>query len=309
MNKVVTIIGCFGYIGATLTQKLLRRGYEVRGIDNFLYKQQKETAFLLDYPGFKFRNTDGNQIDNYKDFLKGSDAVFPLSAIVGAPACDKAPELAQITNEDSIKALVEYLPSQTHILFPNSNSAFGSSSEVVTEESPFNPLSHYAVTKCNAENAVLTHEKSSVLRLATVFGLSPRQRMDLMVNDFCARLNYHKKLDVFDPQFYRNFVHVKDVARAFIHCLESEAFGVYNVGVANLTKLDLAQYIALKAGLPPEVVTVGDGKDPDQRNCIISSDKLKKTGFEYKYDLGSVSNILAYCRLFSYADLRRMSNV
>ena len=179
----VLITGGAGYLGSVLVGRLLEKKYKVTVIDNLTYKQQSLTSYCYN-KDFTFIKGDVRNIlrlVNLKDF----DVIIPLAAIVGMPACDTNPELATEINLEQIIEIVNKTSKNQQLIIPNTNSQYGSSESIITEDSPFKPLSHYAKTKCHAEKAVLESKRSGVaLRLATVFGLSPRMRLDLLVNDF-----------------------------------------------------------------------------------------------------------------------------
>jgi nucleoside-diphosphate-sugar epimerase len=216
------------------------------------------------------------------------------------PACKKDPELTVAVNYQQIKNIVEIIQPSQKLLVPNTNSQYGSSETIITEESPFNPLSLYAKTKCDAENRVLELGNGISLRLATVFGVSYRQRMDLLVNDFVYRAFTDEFLVLFESHFLRNYVHVRDVAKAFVHLIENYDQcnnNAFNVGLtsANMSKLQLAQKI--KEYVPNLVIIEEQFKeDFDKRNYVVSNEKLEKTGWscDYSLDAGIQELLLAY---------------
>jgi nucleoside-diphosphate-sugar epimerase len=218
-----------------------------------------------------------------------ADIIIPLAAIVGAPACDANKELATAINFTQIKNIVDILTDDQKILMPNTNSQYGSSSEVITEDSPFNPLSHYAVTKCNAEDYIMKNTHGICLRLATVFGASPRMRTDLLVNDFVYKAMTDGVLVLFQSKFKRNYIHVRDIAQTFLYCIENYEHikgEVFNVGLstANLNKLELATEI--KKQFNSLVIIENEfSTDFDNRNYIVSNDKLESTGWSPKFSI------------------------
>ena len=179
----VLITGGAGYLGSTLTEVLLDKGYRVDVLDNLMY-EQTSLLHLCSHENFRFMNVDVTNFKFLKTIVSTYDVVIPLAAIVGGPACDKNKDLATKVNFEQIKCIVDNLEDNQKLIMPNTNSQYGSSKEVITEDSPFNPLSHYAVTKCDAENYILKNKSGVCLRLATVFGASARMRTDLLVNDF-----------------------------------------------------------------------------------------------------------------------------
>ena len=246
MQKVL-ITGGAGYLGSTLTEVLLSKGYKVTVLDNLVYKQLSLTSFCHN-KNFELIVGDVRDSQLLSDLVEKNDIIVPLAAIVGMPACKKDPELTVAVNYEQIVDIVNFMWKDQKLLVPNTNSQYGSSETIITEESPFNPLSLYAQTKCDAEKAVLDSGNGISLRLATVFGVSYRQRMDLLVNDFVYRAFTDEFLVLFESHFLRNYVHVRDVAKAFVHLIENYKNlnnNAYNVGLtsANMSKLQLAQKI------------------------------------------------------------------
>jgi len=289
----ILVTGGAGYIGSILVPKLLEKGHEVTVIDNFMYNQ----ASLLDCCHNKKLTIIRGDVRDKKliaEHLKNVDAIFPLAAIVGAPACDKNPTAAWSTNYDAVKMILDLRKKDQPIIFPTTNSGYGIGQKDVycTEETPLNPISLYARSKVEIEKLILKYGNAITLRLATVFGISPRMRIDLLVNDFVYRALLDRSLTLFEAHFKRNYIYIGDVARAFIHCLENfdrmenEA---YNVGLssANLSKLELCEEI--KKRFPKFWFTeykVKDWiKDTDQRNYIVSNAKIEATGFKAKTSL------------------------
>lgn len=314
-NGRVIVTGCAGYIGSILCQQLINDGFEVLGVDCFVYNNQSSIMHLLGDKKFNFVLHDVRDVEGMKPFLQQADAIIPLAAIVGAPACDKAPNMATQVNSRSVRKLLKELSPHQRIVYPNTNSGYGQTdgTSYVTESSPLQPVSLYGATKVEAENAILDHPAGTSLRLATVFGPSPRMRFDLLVNDFTRRLCIDQRLEVFDPHYKRNFVHNRDVARVFVRMLcDHRMTGVYNVGLpdANLSKLELAYLIAGTLGMyPPGVVSVGEGEDPDQRNYLVSSDKLLATGFEFQYTLPQgIMDVAGMLSIMNPAEIGRMTN-
>jgi nucleoside-diphosphate-sugar epimerase len=299
MTKKVLITGGAGYLGSTLAKVLLNEGYKVTVIDNLMYKQIS-LLHLCSNNKFNFIEQDVTDFDLLKDTIKNYDIIIPLAAIVGGPACERNKELATKVNFEHIKCIVDNLKDNQKLIMPNTNSQYGSSTEIITEESPFNPLSHYAVTKCNAEDYILNNRNGICLRLATLFGPSSRMRTDLLVNDFVHKTIVDGYLILFQSHFKRNYIHVMDVANTFLFCIENyEKMNndVYNVGLsdANLSKMELAQKI--KEYFPQLVIKEDDYKsDFDNRNYIVSNEKLESFGWKptYSIDDGILELMSAY---------------
>jgi nucleoside-diphosphate-sugar epimerase len=295
----VLITGGAGYLGSTLTEVLLSKGYQVTVLDSLVYKQLSLTSFCHN-KNFKLVVGDVRDYQLLSDLVEANDIIIPLAAIVGMPACKKDPDLTVAINYQQIDDIIAYMRSSQKLLVPNTNSQYGSSDTIITEESPFNPLSLYAQTKCDAEKAVLDSGNGISLRLATVFGVSYRQRMDLLVNDFTYRAFTDEFLVLFESHFLRNYVHVRDVAKAFVHLIENYQTcnnNSFNVGLtsANMSKLQLAQKI--KEYVPNLVIIEEQFKeDFDKRNYIVSNEKLEKTGWfcDYSLDAGIQELLSAY---------------
>ena len=299
MKNKVLITGGAGYLGSVLTDLLLTHDYKVTVLDNIMYKQTS-LLHLCNEKNFTFIKGDVTDKDILQILTKEHDIIIPLAAIVGAPACDANQELATAINFTQVKNIVDVLRDDQKLLMPNTNSQYGSSDKVITEESPFNPLSHYAVTKCDAENYIMKNKNGVCLRLATVFGASPRMRTDLLVNDFTYRAFTDGVLVLFQSHFKRNYIHVKDIAFTFLFCIENydKLRGeVFNVGLsdANLNKLELAETI--KKHIPSLVIIENDfDSDFDNRNYIVSNEKLESYGWKphYSIDNGIEELLKAY---------------
>jgi nucleoside-diphosphate-sugar epimerase len=284
----VLITGGAGYLGSNLTRHLLEAGYTVTVLDNLMY-DQVTLLHLFSNPKFQFELGDVRDKKLLQELVGLNDVIIPLAAIVGMPACKANPELTVAVNYQQVADIVEVLRDDQKLILPNTNSQYGSSDSIITEESPFNPLSLYAKTKCDAENTMLANGNGVSLRLATVFGVSPRMRTDLLVNDFVYKSVVDGYLVLFEAHFKRNYIHVQDIARTFQFIIENydKCKGhAFNVGLstANLSKLELAEKI--KSHIPSLVIKQDDFKeDFDKRNYIVSNEKLESLGWKPIYDL------------------------
>ena len=286
--KRVLITGGAGYLGSTIAEHLLTQGYSVTVFDNLLYKQLS-LLHLFKRQQFKFVLGDVRDTDKLLDLVREHDVIIPLAAIVGMPACKANPQLAIDVNYKHIDNIVKILRDDQKLILPNTNSQYGSSDEIITEDSPFKPLSLYAETKCNAENSVLSNGNGVVLRLATVFGVSPRMRQDLLVNDFTYKSVTDGYLVLFEAHFKRNYIHVQDIALTFEFMIDNydrckgQAFNV-GLSTTNLSKLELA--LKIKEYVPNLVIKQDEFKeDFDKRNYIVSNEKLESLGWSPSYDL------------------------
>jgi nucleoside-diphosphate-sugar epimerase len=276
----ITITGGAGYLGSVLTDLFLKEGHEVVVLDNLYYNQTSLIQFTH-HKNFEFVFGDVRDRQTLVDVLKDTDVVIPLAALVGFPACEREPELAKQLNYEHIRVVCELIGDKTKIIYPNTNSGYGIGTDgVCTEESPLNPISLYGkVLKVGGIS----------LRLATVFGSSPRMRMDLLVNEFVYKSLTDKYITIFEKNFVRNYIHIRDVARAFLFMIENyeENKGeVFNVGLsdANLTKQELVEKI--KEYVPDFLITYSDFyEDPDKRDYIVSNEKIEKLGFKPHYSL------------------------
>ena len=286
--KTVLITGGAGYLGSVLTEVLINKGYKVTVLDNLTYKQTSVAPFVYN-PNFNFVLGDVTDNATLRPLVESHDVIIPLAAIVGMPACKANPELTVKVNYLQVKNITEWVTKDQIVLIPNTNSQYGSSTEVITEDSPFKPLSLYAETKCDAEKAVLDSGNGIALRLATVFGMSYRMRMDLLVNDFVYKAVNDGYLVLFESHFIRNYIHVRDIANTFLFMIENYEKcnnNAFNVGLtsANCTKLELANKI--QSFIPDLVIVENNFKqDFDQRNYIVSNAKLESFGWTPQFSL------------------------
>ena len=289
MQKVL-ITGGAGYIGSVLTNELLINGYSVTVLDNFMYRQNS-LADCCQYSNFEVVRGDCRDVKLLQKLLTDVDIIIPLAALVGAPLCDRDIIGTKSTNYEAIAALCELASDDQAILIPTTNSGYGigEKNKYCTEESPLRPISLYGVTKVEAEARVLERQNSISFRLATVFGMSPRMRTDLLVNDFVYRAFHDRAVLIFEGYFKRNYIHIRDVARVFLHGInnfQSMRGKAYNVGLeeANLSKLELCAEI--KKILPKfTYVEAPIGEDPDKRDYIVSNARIIATGFQTEWSL------------------------
>lgn len=279
----ILVLGGAGYIGSILCPRLVDAGHEVTVLDSFLYRQTAH-AQLQHRANFAMYRADVRDYGQIKSFVKGADIVLPLAALVGAPLCDQNPVDAELVNLVHPLTLFANLSSDQVCIMPTTESVYGTNDEICTEETTINPLSSYGKHKAAVEASLLERENSCSLRLATVFGMSPRMRLDLLVNDFAWKAHREGSILLFEHHFRRTMLHIIDAARAFCHAIEKDLRGIYNVGDINLTKLSLCD--AIKRKLPKFYYTLMPmGTDADQRNYEVSSEKLKATGFTFQMDL------------------------
>jgi nucleoside-diphosphate-sugar epimerase len=297
----ILITGGAGYIGSVLTPTLLAQGHEVTVLDNFYFNQNS----LLDccqYEKFQIIRGDCRDEALLKKLVPGADLIIPLAALVGVPLCNTDQVATRTTNQEAVEMLCRLASPAQRMIMPVTNSGYGigEKGKFCTEESPLRPISTYGVTKVKAEEAVLGRGNSISFRLATVFGVAPRMRMDLLVNDFVYRAMNDRAVVIFEGHFKRNYIHIRDVVRVFLHGManfDSMKGRPYNVGLddANLSKVELCEVI--RKHLPKFVFLEAPiGEDPDKRDYIVSNARLASTGFkpEWSLDRGIQELIKAY---------------
>jgi len=293
MKQSVLVTGGAGYIGSVLVPALLAEGFSVHVLDNFMYKQNSLAQCCAD-ERFTVTNGDSRQEDIIRPLLAKADIVIPLAALVGAPICKRDPLGATSTNLDAIKLLANLMSPAQQILVPITNSGYGvgEMDKHCTEDSPLRPLTLYGRDKVAAEQIVLERKNTISFRLATVFGMAPRMRIDLLVNDFVYRAVNDRFIVLFEAHFRRNFIHIADVARAFLHGIanfESMRGMPYNVGLddANISKWVLCEKI--REHVPDfTILEAPVGEDPDKRDYIVSNARIEATGYQpiHSLDMG-----------------------
>jgi nucleoside-diphosphate-sugar epimerase len=306
----VLVTGGAGYLGSVLCERLLEAGHRVTALDSLAHGVPS-LLHLCARPGFEFVRGDVRDEALVQRALRDADALIPLAAVVGAAACDRDPLLARTVNLEAVRLLLRLRSPSQLVVFPNTNSGYGASSGAVfcTEETPLDPISLYGRTKVEAESEVLAAPNAIALRLATVFGSSPRMRLDLLVNHFVYAAVTDGYLVLFEKDFKRNFIHVRDVADCFLHCLENAtkmAGRAYNAGLdaANLSKGELAQKV--KEQVPGLHLSFSEiGSDPDKRNYVVSNQRLREAGFEARRSLESgIAELIRAYRLLPHGAFR-----
>lgn len=312
MSKNVLVTGGAGYLGSTLVPELLQKGHRVTVVDNFMFGQASLNQACF-HPNFSVVKGDIRSRDTMAPLLKKAEVVIPLAAYVGAPLCNRDPVGAQTINHDAVMLMLELLSKEQWVLMPTTNSAYGSGDKdnFCTEDSPLRPISKYAIDKVEVEQHLMEHANAASFRLATVFGMSPRMRIDLLVNDFTYRAVHDRFVVLFESHFKRNYIHVRDVASVFLHGIdnfEKMSGEIYNVGLsdANLSKRELCE--AIQKHVEDFVfIEAQVGKDPDQRNYIVSNEKIEATGFKPQVSLDA--GIGELVKGYSMITNRRYGNI
>ena len=290
MSYNILVTGGAGYLGSTMVPDLLNAGHRVTVLDNFMFKQASLNHVCCNQ-NFSVVKGDIRVESTMAPMIQKADIIIPLAALVGAPICSLDPVGATTTNHDAITLMLKLLSKQQIVLMPTTNSAYGTGDEnnFCTEDSPLRPISLYAKEKVGIEKELMQRENAISFRLATVFGMSPRMRIDLLVNDFTYRAVHDRFVVLFESSFRRNYVHVRDVSRVFQHAIanfDKMKSQVYNVGLseANVSKWELCERIQKQI---PDFTFIDApvGKDPDQRNYVVSNTKIEATGFKTSISL------------------------
>ena len=290
MSFNILVTGGAGYLGSIMVPELVNEGHKVTVVDNFMYKQSS-LNHLCYHPSFSVVRGDVRVEKTVMPLLKKADIIIPLAAYVGAPICSQDPVGSQTVNHDAILMMLKHISKDQRILMPTTNSAYGSGDKnnFCTEESPLHPISKYAIDKMEIEKALMQHPNAISFRLATVFGMSPRMRIDLLVNDFTYRAVMDRFVVLFESSFKRNYIHIRDISRVFsfgIQNFDRMSGHIYNVGLseANVSKKELC--VRIQKYVPDFVfLDAPVGKDPDQRNYIVSNAKLEALGFKTAHSL------------------------
>ena len=286
----ILITGGAGYIGSVLVPAMLQNGHAVTVLDNFMYHQDSLLGVCY-HPHLIVIDGDVRNKAMFKKEISKHDLIIPLAAIVGAPACNRDPELATQINLEQILSLAKLVGRNQRVLFPMTNSGYGVGQNGIycDETTPLNPISHYGRTKVGAEKILLEQCSAVTFRLSTVFGASPRMRLDLLINDFVYRAYKDRFIVLFESQFKRNFIHIRDISRVFLHAIDhfdSMIGEAYNVGLSqsNLSKLELCEKIKLQ--VPDFHIFKSDlAEDPDKRDYIVSNEKIEATGWRPSFSL------------------------
>lgn len=308
----VLVTGGVGYLGSILCEHLLKDGHNVTVLDN-LANGQGSLFHLCAHEKFNFLRGDVRDEKTINQLIKNVDVIIPLAAVVGAPACDRDPRMATSVNVDAIRLINRLRSHSQLIIYPTTNSGYGTKSGDVfcTEETPLEPITLYGQTKCEAELELLNSPNTITLRLATVFGVSPRMRIDLLVNHFVYAAVTDGYIVIFEKDFKRNYVHIRDVADCFCHCIKNAdkmKGRPYNVGLdaANLSKEQLA--LKVKEYVPNFYIHFSEvGSDPDKRNYIVSNQRLREAGFEAKRSIDDgIKELLKGYRMFGRSSFKNV---
>ena len=308
----ILVTGGSGYLGSVLCSDLVKE-HQVVVYDNLMYNQTS-LLNLFGNPNFKFVYGDVRDYSKLSNYVNKADVVIPLAAIVGFPACDRDKQLATAVNYYQIKKILNNTSKDQKILYPNTNSGYGQKTEgVCTEDQKLTPISHYGITKCDSENLLLDSGRAITFRLATVFGMSERMRLDLLVNEFVYKALTDRYITLFQAHTIRNYIHIKDVSSAFEFMIENYEENIgesFNVGLSdtNISKLELTERI--KKYIPDFVVNLSDYyEDPDKRDYIVSNEKIESCGWKPKYSLDDgIEELISGYQIIINNDLSKFRN-
>jgi len=298
--KKILITGGAGYIGSMLCTELIRLGHKVTVLDLLKYNKNS-LSHLYFYKNFKLIKGDARNKKIMKKLINQNEFIIPLAGLVGAPLCDKFKKDAISTNFGAIKTIKEFVKKKHKVIYMTTNSGYGigEKNKYCDENSPLKPISLYGKTKCDAESLIKKFNNSICFRLATVFGYSYRMRSDLLVNNFVYRSLKDKKLEIFEPNFRRNFIHVKDVVNGIIFSINNFKklkSNIYNLGLssANISKIMLAKKIKLQ-NPKTKIKIITSKKDTDKRDYFVSNKKIESKGFKAKINLETgIKELLIY---------------
>ena len=278
----VVITGGAGYIGSTLVPMLLADGHQVHVVDSLLFGGQALLSHFIN-PHFSLAQVDIRDRAGLERELAGADVVVHLAALVGYPLCKKLPIEAEQVNQEGSRNVAELAPSDALLVYSSTGSNYGEVEGICTEDTPLNPLSLYGETKTRGEEICRDRGNSVSLRFATAYGIAPRMRLDLMINDFTWQAVHRRYLVVYEKHFRRTFIHVRDIARAFCHILKYRdrfTHQVYNVGheSLNYTKEDIVHLLEKRVKFM--VYFAEFGRDEDRRDYEVDYSRIRSTGFE-----------------------------
>lgn len=278
----ILVTGGAGYVGTTLVPQLLEKNYKVTIFDNLMFGGDYILPFFR-YSNFNFVEGDIRDENAVLDVCKDADIIIHLAAIVGYPACRKEPELAKSVNVDGTRNIIKATSKNQLIIYASTGSNYGAVEDICTEETPLNPLSLYGQTKTLAEKMLMDNRTTIGYRFATAFGVSPRMRLDLLINDFTYKAITQGYIVIYESHFMRTFIHVHDMARAFLFAIENQdkmKNQIYNVGSEkmNRSKKDICEMI--KSHINFYVHYADIGEDQDKRNYVVSYKKINSLGFD-----------------------------
>ena len=295
--KKILITGGGGYIGSMLTTELVNLKYDVTVIDQLKY-DKSALDHLYFNKNFRLINEDVRSLKILKQHINKNEFIIPLAALVGAPLCEKNKKEAVSTNFEAIKKILTNLNAKNKLIYLTTNSGYGigEKNKYCNEESPLKPMSLYGKTKCDSEIEVMKKKNSITFRLATVFGASYRMRSDLLVNNFVQRAVNDNFIDVYEPNFRRNFIHIRDVVRGIIYSIKNFdklKSDIFNLGLssANITKIDLVKKIKKQISTL-KIKVIKNKSDPDKRDYFVSNKKIEKKGFKASISLDQGINEL-----------------